>query len=705
VLLAAIAALLVSAAPAAAQPPVPGAPSAIDGPSSAILRPASLGLSIARDGSGGLVYLKAVGGTAHVFVSQLTGGSFHSPVQADLGLSGASSQPVIAAGNGGLLLVAFINGGQLYVVQENATGQFGAPRSLAASAANPAIAITNFGKAYLAFVVPEGAGHDVRSAYYVDGTWALESPPLNATPADNAGIGTGRPAVAAAGDGIAIVAWGENGHIYTRRVWGTAASVVDEQADAAPPGCTESSASDPLVGAGGDSSYAPVAFQELDTCGGHQESRVLMNLLQGSRYDGITQPDGLSGDPAQGADDPQLAVAEYGEGWVTSARTGSNNVFAGLLSANGAYAGTQQVNSLGNTAAPYPVPAVASLHLTFIAWQQEPGPTGGGEIRLRYAGTPGALGPETIVSSPAQGPTDAADGIAADGDVSGDVAVAWLQGPPGATRVMVEQMYQAPTAFAGQNPSRYTNGSQPVLAWNTPIGWGPMRYSLFVDGALMGQTYSNFLQVPVPLTDGRHNWRVIATNPVGQQNQTRGATIFVDTVPPTGQIRLLGRATLGSKLHVSIGYGDHPPVGQPAFDASGVAEVTMSWGDGTLVRVPLGKHLVFHQYRRAGRYQITLLVVDKAGNATQVVKLVKVVKPKRPKKKTTKKTTTKKTAPKSTTGGTTASVRGAVRRTTGTRTTTATQTTTTTATKTTTTAATQTTTAATQTTTAARTHG
>ena len=67
----------------------------VDGPGAAI---DSLGgLAVGRDGSGGLVYLKNIGATAHVFVSTLVNGSFQPPVQMDAGLPGASSQPVIAA--------------------------------------------------------------------------------------------------------------------------------------------------------------------------------------------------------------------------------------------------------------------------------------------------------------------------------------------------------------------------------------------------------------------------------------------------------------------------------------------------------------------------------------------------------------------------------------------------------------------------------
>ena len=88
-----------------------------------------------------------------------------------------------------------------------------------------------FGKAYVAFTAVGQGGHDVRSAYWNTGSWGVESAPLDANPADNAGTGSGRPDVATAGDGTAIVAWGEAGHIYTRRMLGTSPSVVYEQAD------------------------------------------------------------------------------------------------------------------------------------------------------------------------------------------------------------------------------------------------------------------------------------------------------------------------------------------------------------------------------------------------------------------------------------------------------------------------------------------
>jgi hypothetical protein len=230
--------------------PTPTPPRVIDGPDAGLAGPVSLGLSVARDGTGGLVYLKQVAGVEHVFVSLLVGGVFGPPQEVDPGLTGSSSQPVIAAGNGGLVQIAFINSGVLYVSgRTTAAAGLSAPRGIASGASNPDLQMTNFGKAYLAFTVADGSGFDVRSAYYFGGIWALEPTPLNQLAADDAGTGKGAPSVAAAGDGVAVVAWGESGHVFTRRVWATSPSVVLEQADAALPGCAESAADEPAVAA------------------------------------------------------------------------------------------------------------------------------------------------------------------------------------------------------------------------------------------------------------------------------------------------------------------------------------------------------------------------------------------------------------------------------------------------------------------------
>jgi hypothetical protein len=609
-----------SAATALAQPS-PGPPEVIDGPSAAI--DALGGMSVARDGTGGLVYLKTVGGVAHVFVSRLVGGQFQPAQQVDGGLAGASSQPVIAAGNGGVLLIGFINAGTLYVVDTaGSSSPYSGTEALAGNSENPSLQMTNFGKGYLAFTTADGSGWDVRVAYFVNGAWALEPTALNATPADDAGTGSGRPSVAAAGDGVAIVAWGEGGHIYSRRVWALAPSVVDEQADpASVGGCSEVSASDPSVSAGGDSSYADVAFEEVVSCGGVQATRVLVNRLRGSEYDGPVTADQGAGT----ADEPQVAMTEYGAGFVTDAQENGGVVMAMELGDDGAYGAPQPINSIPFSSPPYAVPGLAGLFSDFIVWQQSPGTTGPAEIRLRYQPKASSLGPEMVISSPAAGPTDAALGLAAAGDVGGDAAAAWVQGTGASTEIVVDQLYQPPGSVAPAKSLSYARSPEPVLSWAAAAGrWGPVTYTVTVDGTQVGQTTATSLRVPVALTDGRHSWRVTAVNPAGVTGGSGAATVFVDTVAPTLSVGLSGARRAGSGLTATLRYRDLPPKGLPARDASGVEKLSIRWGDGTVVFLKPGAHREVHAYRRPGRYRIVVFVTDRAGNSRKVVKVVRI---------------------------------------------------------------------------------
>ena len=113
-LLAALAALALPAVAGAATPAGFFAGTPIDGPSADIQGLSAL--DVARDGTGALAYVKRVAGIDHVFVSRLAGGSFQPPEQVDAGLAGAGSQPVVAASNGGRLVVAFVSGGGLFSV-------------------------------------------------------------------------------------------------------------------------------------------------------------------------------------------------------------------------------------------------------------------------------------------------------------------------------------------------------------------------------------------------------------------------------------------------------------------------------------------------------------------------------------------------------------------------------------------------------------
>ena len=610
-------------------------------------------MSIARDGTGALVYTADVGGVAHVFVSRLLNGSFQPPQLIDAGLLGPSSQPVIAAGNGGLLLVAFINAGQLYVAEAaSAAVGVGPPAVLASGAANPSLSISPSATAYLAFTSTASGQDVVDFAQWQTGVWSLGSGPVDATATENAGAGTDRPQVVACGDGIGIVVWGEGGHVYARRLVGTTPSVQTLQAD--PPtvaGFSEVAATDPVIASVGFSTYAAVAFTEETTSGTQTQQRVIFNRLHGGQFDGASVADAATTGGPEGADQPQAAVTEGGSGWVTSELSTSHQLDALVLSTNSAPIGVVRIDSLPNGSAADAAPTAGGVYPTMIAWQQTPGSEGPAEIRMRYAAAGDALGPEAVVSDPALGPTDADLGLVDGVDLAGDAAIAWVQGTGASAEIVAAQLSQAPGNFAPGYASHYWASAYPTLSWSTPAeSWGPLTYSLTFDGRPLGQTPATTLR-PGPFANGRHVWQVSATNQAGLTVTARSASVFVDTIAPRPSMRLRGVRIVGQRQTLAVSAIDPPPPGQPSAAASGVAQITVRWGDGTVRRVSRTSATITHVYRRRGSDTVLVTATDRAGNRTTISRRLTIrPKPKKPKKtkqtKPNKRTPTKHTQPK-----------------------------------------------------------
>lgn len=607
----------------------------IDGPSSDIT--GLSGLAAARDGTGGLVYLKNVGGAAHVFLSRLLGGRFQPPQQVDAGLSGPSSQPVIAAANPGLLLIAFINDGTLYTGQAaNGLSALDPPSRLMSGASSPSLSLSPFGKGYLAFTAVGNGGNDIRAAYYSRGQWALAQAPLDAVPSEDAGTGTGRPDVATAGDGVGIVVWGENGHVYSRRIRGTAPSISYEQADpASVGGVGEVSADQPVVATGGDSSYAAVAFRESLTGAGSPQSRVLVNRLHGFRYDGIAAADGVAGPGSEGAGQPQVAVTEYGAGFVTSEHDQTRELFAAPLAANESFTVSERIDSQPNSFAPDAVPAAAGVVSTLVAWQQSPGASGPADVRVRYAPNGYDLGPEQVISSPGLGAVAADQGLFAAGDIAGDAVVAWVQGSGATTQIVAGQLYQTPGGFGPASAFHYSTSANPVLAWSTASElWGPAQYTVALDGAPIATTTATSIATPTPVSQGRHTYQVTATNLAGLKTSARSASVFVDSVAPRVSFTITGIRSVKSPLHVYVTYTDSPPPLTPE-QASGISTVQVRWGDGAEDFVG---HEKYHLYGHPGAFTVTVIVNDLAGNQTAVTRTLTIhpkpkPKPKKPRKR------------------------------------------------------------------------
>ena len=190
--------------------------------------------------------------------------------------------------------------------------------------------------------------------------------------------------------------------------------------------------------------------------------------------------------------------------------------------------------------------------------------------------------------------------------------------------------YSCAVTISGAAVTRFTYArtNQPVFAWGPARDlWGPVTYTVTLDGAQLPPTATTALVAPEPLADGPHVWQVTAANRAGLISTARPGRVWVDTVAPVGRLTLTGRKQVGSYLHMYVSYTDSPPP-EPRASASGIAQVVVNWGDGNTYVIKHGK---FHAYMRPGRYRLTVTLTDRAGNTTKLVQMVRIVrKPTRP---------------------------------------------------------------------------
>src|SRR5262245_8317781 len=78
----------------------------IDGPSADIIDFG--GVAMAPERSVGAVYRRRVNGRTHIFAAQTVDGAWRPPQQIDVGQAFGSSWPAIGAGNGGRLVVVWV---------------------------------------------------------------------------------------------------------------------------------------------------------------------------------------------------------------------------------------------------------------------------------------------------------------------------------------------------------------------------------------------------------------------------------------------------------------------------------------------------------------------------------------------------------------------------------------------------------------------
>lgn len=597
--LAALVAALAFAAPAgAAWFPA----EAIDGPSPDIV--AFGDVDLARDGTGGLVYLKNEGGVPHVFVSRHLGGVWRPPERVDAGIEAGASQPQIAAGDDHRLAIVWVADGRLLgvVVPGGPLAGLPAPQQLHSEpgVSNPHIDLGINGTAYATFTAAGGGGADVRAVRLQGSQWEPLPQPLDVGVGQAAGEGAGRSRVAVSAEGNAVAVWGE-GHadgrarVYGRRLYGLQVSVAPQEISLPEfEGGLGGVADSPDIDIEDDGSFAWVVFRQ--EIGG--TSRALARRLVGSQFEPATYVDG--GAPA---DAPRVGMSGRGVG-ISAAGTAARAVQVALIEKD-VFGQSFRVDSTGSADPPVPVATTSERDESVMAWRATTGP-GTGEVRARYRPDAKAFDPEVILSNPEFGPA-APDGLEIGVTRLGDFAIGFLQGAPGAQRVVAAVWDRPPGRPFGLSTDKPRPLAGAKLKWRAGAElWGATRFKLLIDGVVVGETEATELPVPDTVTDGAHKWQAIAVDRRGQESPMTPKTLRFDGRAPRLRVKISGRRAAGAALRVTARVSDPRP-------GYGMGRVLITWGDRTGT---FEGRSAYHRYRR-GRFTLVVRAVDRAGNVTR----------------------------------------------------------------------------------------
>ncbi|MEA2139599.1 MAG: hypothetical protein QOG56_2749 [Solirubrobacteraceae bacterium] len=554
-------------------------------------------LDVARDGTGAMVWVRAIDGVAHVVAARFENGTFQPFERVDAGLPEASSQPMLGAADDGRLAIVFVNAGTVYAVVRPARQGFAEPVALGPGA-RPSVDLSINGTAFASYT---SSASDVRLARLDRRTnaWTGLELPADVDPARAAGIGTGRSKVAISADGVGIVTWGEAGHVFARKMFNSGVSNAPQ--DLTPPDVLGrvSTASDlPDVDAEDDSSYAWVVFRQTFADGG---SRILARRQRGTLFDAPVAVD-TGDEPVR---DPRIDLNGRGQGLATMAGATTGQPMTARIDQHDLFGPGERILA-PSLAGPTPVPAIAENNLAIVGAilsSGEPAYVATRSYDADKRPTDGTL------SRPELGPVDPAGGFDVAGDRGGNAIVGWVQGAGPERRIVAGVFQRLPGRFVGYTSTRCCRAPLTTLAWQTPFElWGALRYEVLVDGVVVGQSTTTTLALTAPLAAGTHSWQVRAIDIRGQLSRSRTRTLRVDAARP-----LMSVAYKRDKRVVTLGVRARDDTRKGPF-AAGMARVVVSWGDRTPVTSGQFGVRAVHRYRHKGTYTLRIVARDRAGN-------------------------------------------------------------------------------------------
>ena len=619
----------------------------IDGPSADI---ASLGqVAISEDGSGGVVYLKRVGGRVHVFAAQFVNDHWLPPQQVDLGQKFDSLWPTIGAGDGGRLVVVWAqpyaaNVDRLYfsALDPGAT-TFQTPHVVdpnigLAKYVYPSVSMNRGGQALLVYRVVTNdqaggglpAGYvtgDIRLARFDGSWWSVSGTPLerNVDQPQRTPTALNSPQVGIGLDGNGVVAWQEPDdnlydRIWARRIFGSTVSNALEVS----PTTYGTTAKPPALNANADAlalhvtdfDAAAVAIRQQPPADGKAftRARVYVNQMPNEFDPAAGAFEGARVTDGAGLNGPTGAVGMVGIG---SAGDGTFDLAFGVdnssLNASGAEDHVSAPARLdqGSTSVPgNPRVARGDNDGANFIWTLSQGGAGGiGVLERDPDGTP----TQNILSADTGGDIHA---TALAGSDFGDSILGFLQGDGTNQTIDVATINVPPGVFNVATPPTWVNTKRLLLDWDpAPHGMTPVTYTVLIDDqdVVDGLRRTSFRLSPSQAPDGVHAVSVSAIDPLLQETDSATAKLLIDRTAPRLSLAV-NRRRRRATIRASDG---------PRGQVSGVADgsTVVHWGDG---RTSFGTRALAHTYRRGGAYTVRVSATDNAGNTRRLKRKVRV---------------------------------------------------------------------------------
>jgi hypothetical protein len=619
----------------------------IDGPSADVVDVADAAMS--EDGTGGIVWLRRVDDHTHVFAAQYRAGAWRPPQRVDVGQNFDSSWPRIGAGDGGRLVVTWV---QEFGVESDrlfsatldpGAGGFQAPVPIdfnlgEATSTFPDLAMNRGGQAYLAYRVitdstssanpPGYVGADVRVARYNGRLWSVLGTPVDRVastpvrlPAD-----ANSPRIGIDVQGGGVVAWQEPDdefvdRIWARRLFGTSVGIPLQVSPSSWEGAPLRGPADAFSLDVAGFGEASVAFRQQP---GQASKLDAPRLMVSEMPDVFSESAGSFAQPflADGGSRGGLGVPSVGVDPRGLFVAGFSSGPAGLLGSGDDVAAepVERLDEGASSVVGDPQVDLAETGAAVAAWRELRGDAGSLAIQERRAD--GVVEPTALSAAHGGG----VGRIVLAGSGLGDAIVAWEQGSGANAQIAADVVDAPPDPFLVLLPEGWKRKKKIRIAWDhSRNAIGGVKYSVSVDDEPVlesGKRLSARLS-PDDIGDGRHRIQIFAIDAAGQETGSRVGPLMVDRTAPRVKLRRRGR-----RLIVVLTDG-------PRRSSSGLrrGSVDVSFGEPGGARASMrrgrragrggkggeGKPVAVreaHTYERGGRYPLVVRARDRAGNET-----------------------------------------------------------------------------------------